>query len=285
MKLILSIITISLLISGCAGPPIVPYPDFENSVKLLVSKDIISTWTETAASDQHIQESQVFIAHPESGLGLLGGIVGALIEEANKSKSDIGDLDSDFSLSNLQLYFDTDVMNIISDISDNQQDNNYPEIILVDDVEDSNFKLLPSIKLIPSKKNTVSIEFRLTTRYYGSAKKPLSKHYSFLPLEAYSLDGDDGWFGSKKIFDELSEQAFKRLTVLFLDDVIGDLSPKDNLNLKLAKFPTTGLYKTEQSVAVLKSDEPYSTIVSLDREGRPFLGSYAIVSNSILIWE
>ena len=282
MKFILSIVMVSFVLSGCASTPsIVTYPDFAGEVGIHVSKDSLK-WSEQAAYDEHIENSQVFILHPNTGVGLIGGVLGAIIENKMKAKSDIGELDRELLGSKLQVYFDNEVTEGISKIVLQKKGKHYPTVEILDDISNADFKLIPFVRIIPRKNNTVSIGFHLKTLFFGSSKKPLSKHYSFYPETGYSSTGDEGLFQSKGRLNEISETAFERLLILFFDDMVGKLVPNEEAELSFARLKPDQFFPDGQRVAVLRSDSDYSVYSKIFRSGVPDFNYIAVGGNALL---
>lgn len=244
----------ALVLSGCAANQRIEYAPIDKSVKLHVSQDIISTWSETEAKAAHIADSQVFVTKNSSDVGIvtagaLFGVIGSSIaisatrDEARKRASTVTEY--------MTQRFDDLVTEILQ--SQLQQQNITAEIVGENDYL---FKLLPSVQFAIDKERRSLLEFRLTTRYKTSDEKPKTKNYHYTVDNAnFPLVGDTGWFGEGDRFEQIKARGFEYLIKAFVADINGDIPAADlaTMAVKERIYPSTG--QKVKYVTVKETDE------------------------------
>ncbi len=270
-KLIVTIFALAyLLLSGCATTTqSIIYPPFTNEIRVHVSKDIVSTWTETPANDAVIPESQVFVAKKSSASSMLGGALGVAVRRS-KAKSETSG-----ALNELSLYFDKIVADKLSAI------RGTPSITVKESDENVNFLLLPSVRFEVNKQKLSSLYVRLTSRYLTDTEKPQTKNYYYLVSDEYNVEGDQGWFGVDNPFEETTELAFEMLTRAFYSDITGKLINSGTAQ-KQAKAKLFSWSKKAQDVVIHKTYDKYSAVSFISR-GVPFTKDVFLIQSSKLM--
>jgi len=273
MNILKAYIALGLLaiLSGCATTPqIITYPVFHESIDIHVSKETVSTWTETPANDALMPDSQVFVAKKSGGFSLLGGAFGIAIQRSG-AESQAADASN-----GLSLYFDELVKNKLSAMELN------PKVNLVDIEESTSFKLLPSVRFEIDKKGQALLSVRLTSRYLIPDEKLVTKDYLLLVDESRPLEGNQGWFGTSKRFEKTVHLAFETLVQTFYEDVTRRLPAANDPTLKRATVQFEG-YKNPLEAVVLNEGTKYTAIATLYR-ANPIRNAITIVPNSKLAY-
>ena len=216
-------LTLVLLLSACASAPSFKFPVPEATVALHYSKDTVSTWTETAAGDSFLPDSQVAVAKSGMGASAFGGLIGVAIDRSG-AKSRAADTKDEMTQ-----YFDQILRSNINAKTISAK-------FLVSEVADesqADFTLLPWVRFETNKQGVSLLDVRLTARYLGGSK-PQTKNYFYissannLPLKA---EQGATWFGRKGVFESTKETGFANLAQVFLDDLQGTLPSPDSSTL------------------------------------------------------
>ena len=269
LKKFLSFI-VFVFISGCASIQPVEYAGFSGSININVSKDIVSTWTETPAGDSHIPDSQVFVAKQGGGASAFGGLLGVAVARSG-AKSRASE-----AKNQLAQYFDDDVKSLVSAGSSKRN----LEVSFTDDEENYRFKLLPSAKFSLDKKKNSLLEFRLTTRYNNGSGKPQTKDYYYVTNPTYPMEGENGWFGEEGHFEKNKKESLKLLVNAFLDDISGNVKSVNSTDVKEVQWQPK-LAKKPNNALLLKEYDQHVVIVP-KFHGNVFVNSLIIVRKSEL---
>lgn len=259
------------ILSGCASKPLI-IPNYPEKVNAFVSLDTVSTMSETPATDNLVDNSQVFLAgdsEKHKWLGVFGGGVGALVGIAiDRSNNGV----ETSAKETLSIKFKKPLLNIIRESS---------KINVVDSQSAADMILLPSARLIKDNASLYHIEFRLTVRYKDPVKKSLSTaNYWFIGKEALPITGENGWsFNNAERLKGFSNIALSSLMKLTIKEMLGDyrkpvVSPKV-MNLKTP-------YMEGVTKVIYRDTYGENVLVSIIFNGDPILHSKSIVPNIYL---
>lgn len=272
MKIIIALLVLAAsMLVGCANPQFYKYPDYKSTVKLGVSEETISTFTETPAEDYLIPNSQVFVSGKgkavSSNLFAVGGVVGALAAVAIDHSLNASEVDN--VESNLQIKFDAELTDILKSTAFRQSHILRYEVVQTNETPD--ITLLPSARFVAQPDSHVGLTFRVTARARSHASgKDGDKNYYYTPIEHHAIAGEGGWADNRAaLFKQTASKALSRIAQTIIEDVSGTFNAKllperrhivvsgDNKSILLAEYPEYSIYMA------LTDNEPHSAVFQI----------------------
>jgi hypothetical protein len=273
-QFIFSLITTTLIITGCTTTKSIKYPANGQNTTISVSSDQISAMTESGAGDYFISDSQITVgdaskatSNPAAGaFGLIGvGIATTIEKSANASA---------ISKSSLKQAIKFDEL-INTKINQAQKENAVdPSLKILQINQTSEIKVVPYARISFKEKPLVSVNFGLKTEFKNSADNQSSakRFYSYMGKTNVPLSEWDT--NNNALFNQKADQAFNVLAKAFLLDAQHQL----NLNaFSDIKQKTCQNNKDGQNLSFLDAPNDLCIGVLKDNKGKAFEGLLFIV--------
>lgn len=192
------------------------YPE-SDKVTFYVSPDTVSTWTETAAEDYLVPDSQVFITGRGPGAHRAFGLLGVMVDRWTNSSA------ASAAESSFRLNF---VPTLSTALRRKIADRSYAEkLIQVESERDAQLVLLPSAKLKVSEGGVADLSFRLTVRIRDHGTDGGKKNYFVGEEGTRPIVGTGSWAESGAAALRTSaDRAFETLADTLLDAIEVDNS-------------------------------------------------------------
>ena len=247
-----------LLLSGCATKSTV-YPEFKQPPTISVSRETVSTLTETPAEDYLIPDSQVFVAG-KGGAGRYFGLLGVAIDKS-RNESNVS-----VNARAFQVTFKDQLSQALARVGEkSKQPISIMEL-------GGDVLLLPSARLVIRDEATADLTFRVTARFKdGSSGSEGRKNY-WHPYGVRPVAGDGGWAADNSaLFKEGAERAMGKLAEVILEDLAGSYrASTDPAHQRIIRWKAL---RSEQLVtSVLLKEEPDYFIVMPILRDRPLTG-------------
>jgi hypothetical protein len=249
-----------LVSTGGSAQAVLTYPKSE-TINIFASADTVSTWTETAAQDYLIPNSQVFVTGQGSDGAKYFGLLGVAISRSQNESATGPAADS------LRLNFSstlTQALNVA--ISSRPL---VPKFNIVGVAERAQLRLLPSARLTVSEDNSARLSFRLTVRFIDAVtNSETKKEYYYYHGDSKKLAGPDSWsddHASPVI--RSSDQGMALLADVLLDDVAGAFSDAfEPAKQRFANYSAVGSKGKVARALLLKEYPDHLALAPLLRE-------------------
>ena len=256
----LSNLVLMLVSAGVAAQAVPTYPKSETT-NIFASTDTVSTWTEIAAQDYLIPNSQVFVTGQGSDGAKYFGLLGVAINRSQNESATGPAADS------LRLTFSstlTQALNVAISLRPP-----VPKFNIVGVAEAAQLRLLPSAKLTVSDDNSARLSFRLTVRFIDAAiNSETKKEYYYYHGGSRKLAGPDSWSDDHASpVMRSSEQAMALLADVLLDDITGAFSDAfDPAKQRFVNYSAVGSKGIVARALLLKEYPDHLALAPLFRE-------------------
>src|SRR5258706_2586033 len=249
-----------IILCGCATRSTV-YPEFKQPPTISVSKDTVSTMTETAAEDHLIPGSQGFVAG-KGGAARYFGLVGMAIDKSRNESAVTSTQDA------LRLSFD-------EELSQALKRGARPVTV---SPSGGDVLLLPAARLVMRDDERSELSFRVTARFNGDEGR---KNYLYL-YGVRPLAGEDGWTANQgRSFKQASGEAMDRLANIIVDDLYcAYRQSTDPAGQRIVRWKLL----TVQQIAsgVLLKDEPDFLVVMPVFRDKPMTGIVGVLPKALI---
>lgn len=259
-----------------AAQVILTFPAAEDT-RIFVSPDTVSTWTEVAAQDYLIPDSQVFITGRGSDGAKYLGLLGAAISRSQNESA------TGAAAERLRLNFSNELTKALNGAIASRPSS--PKLTIVDSAGAALLVLLPSAKLTVSDDNSARLSFRMTVRFVDAiSKSEVKKEYYYFHGGGRNLAGADGWSDDNaNSVRKSSEEAMARLAEVLLDDIAGSLSSAyDPAKPRFANYSVVGFEGKLARALLLKEYPDHLALAPLFRD-RPSRGVVVILERRSIV--
>ena len=259
-----------------AAQVILTFPSAEET-RIFVSPDTVSTWTEVAAQDYLIPNSQVFVTGRGSDgtkyLGLLGV---AISRSQNESATGV-------AADRLRLNFSGEMTRALKEAISSRPST--PKFSVADSAGAALLTLLPSAKLTVSDDNSARLSFRMTVRFVDAITgSEVKKEYYYYHGGGKNLAGPDSWSDDNaNVVKKSAEEAMTRLADVLLDDLAGAFSGAyDPAKPRFANYSVVGFEGKSARALLLKEYPDHLALAPLFRD-RPSRGVVVILERRSIV--
>jgi hypothetical protein len=259
-----------------AAQVILTYPRAEET-RIFVSPDTVSTWTEVAAQDYLIPNSQVFITGRGSEGTKYLGLLGVAISRS-QNESAMGP-----AADRLRLNFSGELTSALKEAISLRPST--PKFIVADSTGAAMLTLLPSAKLTVSEDNSARLSFRMTVRFVDAiTNAEVKKEYYYYHGGGKNLAGPDSWSeDDASSVKKSSEEAMTRLADVLLDDLAGVFSDAyDPAKPRFANYSVVGFEGKQARALLLKEYPDHLALAPLFRD-RPSRGVVVILERRSIV--
>lgn len=256
----LSSLVLVLISSVGTAQVVLTYPKSE-STNIFVSTDTVSTWTETAAQDYLIPNSQVFVTGQGSDGAKYFGLLGVAINRSQNESATGSAADS------LRLNFSNTLTQALNAAISSRSP--VPKVKIVATTEPAQLRLLPSAKLTVSEEGSARLSFRLTVRFIDAiTNSETKKEYYYYHGDSKKLAGPNSWsddHASPVI--RSSDEAMALLADVLLEDIGGALADAfDPAKQRFANYSPVGTKGKVARALLLKEYPDHLALAPLLRE-------------------
>src|SRR5258708_1954994 len=198
-------------IAGCATKSVV-YPEFKQPPTISVSKETVSTATETPAEDYLIPDSQVFIAG-KGGAARYFSLLGVAIDKSRNESAISGSADA------FRVNFKEQLAQALKVVSAKSSPwGQAPALVETG----GDILMLPAARLVMrDDESKADLSFRVTVRFKDVAGDEGRKNYWY-PYGVRPLAGNGGWADQNPaLFKTAGNQARMRLAQVIVEDASG----------------------------------------------------------------
>ncbi len=270
--------TVLLLLSaGVAAQTVFTYPS-SATISVYSSNDTVSTWTETAAQDYLIPNSQVFITGRGSDGAKYFGLLGTAVSRSQNESAAGGAADV------LRLNFSAELTRALQGAIAARQAP--AQFVLAESPQAAQLKLLPSAKFTVAEDNSARLSFRLTVRFVDAiSNSEVKKDYYYTRGGVKSLTGADSWSADNaEAVRKSSEEALTRLADVLFDDVAGAFaSAFDADKQRFATYTVVGYDGKPIRALLLKEYPDHLVIAPLLRGERPIKSVVVILERRAIV--
>jgi hypothetical protein len=266
-----------LLSAGVAAQTVFTYPS-SATISVYSSNDTVSTWTETAAQDYLIPNSQVFITGRGSDGAKYFGLLGTAVSRSQNESAAGAAADT------LRLNFSAELTRALQGAIAARPAA--PKFVLVDSAQTAQLKLLPSAKFSIAEDNSARLSFRLTVRFVDAiTNAEVKKDYYYNRGGLKSLTGADSWSADNaEAVRKSSEEALARLADVVLDDVAGAFSSAfDPDKQRFATYSIVGYDAKPIRALLLKEYPDHLVLAPLLRGERPIKAVVVILERRAIV--
>lgn len=263
-------IALAAAVVGCATKSVV-YPELKGPPTVSVSKDTVSTMTETPAEDHLIPGSQVFVAG-KGGAAKYFSLLGVAIDKARNEASVSGTEDA------LRMTFDRQLSDGLKNAASDTRASR--PITLIDTGGD--ILMLPAARLVIRDDSKADLSFRVTVRFKDTASGNDGRKNYWYSYGSRPLAGQDGWTANQgALFKQASDEAMTRLAAIILDDLYGgyrqSLEPGQQ---RLVRWkPISG--DQVVTAVLLREERDYLVVVPMFRE-KPMTSLVGAIPRSLI---
>jgi hypothetical protein len=213
--LLLITVSIMLTLTGCAS--VSHYPAYKDTVKISISSEAPSTWTETPAGAVNIDNSQVIVMGRGGGAGMILLFdVFAIAVQKSMNASAVSDSESSFAVKFDTAFYSALQSNISMQTSASQY-NYY--IIKSEEIED--IWLRPSAWFAVRKGSRAMLTFQVLAKFRDASGRLQSKWYSSRE-GIRAISGNNGWSDNNAtLFKQAMNRSLDRIAQVVLRDITG----------------------------------------------------------------
>jgi hypothetical protein len=256
----LSCLILIALAVGCAAQVAPIYPKAEG-IAIHVSPGTVSTWTETAAQDFLIPNSQVFITGRGSDAAKYFGLLGAAVSRSQNEAAVAAAEDG------LRLNFAPRLAQLLNlTIASRPPATRFAVVQTADRAQ---VTVLPSAKLALADDYLARLSFRLTVRFNDATTSAATKkEYFYYHGGGKPLSGPDDWLGDgADAVRKASDEAFASRADVLLDDIAGDFSGAfDTDKQRFIIYSVVGSEGKNGRALLLKDYPNHLAIAPMNRE-------------------
>jgi hypothetical protein len=243
-------------LAGCATKSVV-YPEFKQPPTVSVSKETVSTATETAAEDYLIPDSQVFIAG-KGGAARYLSLLGVAIDKSRNESAISGSADA------FRVTFKDQLAHGLKVVSAKSSPWGQAPALVETGGE---ILMLPAARLVMrDDESSADLSFRVTVRFKDVAGDAGRKNYWY-PYGVRPLAGNGGWADQNAaLFKTAADQAMTRLAQVIVEDVGGayrkNIEPGNQRTIRWRSLTNERVV----SGVLLKEEADYLVVVPLLNE-------------------
>jgi hypothetical protein len=273
MRIVNSLLAAALLTSLCAcATRSTLYPEFKQPPTVSVSKDTVSTMTETAAEDYLIPGSQVFVAG-KGGASRYFALVGVAIDKSRNESAVSGAEEA------LRLTFDAQLSQAIQRATEDRARGSRPVTLTA---SGGDITLLPAARLVLRDDDRGELAFRVTARFKDLASGNEGRKNYWYSYGARPLAGENGWAANQaSSFKQASDEAMARLANIILDDLYG--AYRQGMDPGQQKIVRWKPLKGEQVITgVLLKEEPDLLVIMPMFREKPMTGVIGAIPKELI---
>jgi hypothetical protein len=259
-----------------AAQVILTFPSAEET-RIFVSPDTVSTWTEVAAQDYLIPDSQVFITGRGSDGAKYLGLLGVAIARSQNESA------TGAAADRLRLSFSGELTRALKEAISSRPPT--PKISVADNAGAALLTLLPSAKFTVADDNSARLSFRMTVRFVDAiTHSEVKKEYYYYHGGGRNLAGPDGWSDDNaSAVRKSSEEAMTRLAEVLLDDLAGAFSSAyDPAKARFANYSVVGFEGKPARALLLEEYPDHLALAPLLRD-RPSRGVVVILERRSIV--
>ncbi len=220
MSKLLIFVTYSLILSlaGCSSVAI--YPVYKDTVKVSISAEALSSWSEVPAGASLVEDSQVIVTGRggTNELPILLGIVGIAIQKGLNSSS-ISD-----AKQNYKIKFDSEFYEAFQRNSSRQPYASRYKFSILKSNKLEDIWLRPAAWFLIKDNSQAFLLFQVVARFIDESGNKHSKMY-WSRNEILPLSGSGGWSDDNaKLFKQATSRSLERIAQVILLDMVGECS-------------------------------------------------------------